>query len=297
MNEFQREMQPWPALAPFGRTVKLLRGGLSVFVYDSGASEKPPLVLIHGLGDEADTWRHVFAPLSERYRVVALDLPGFGRSEKPNRAYALSFLRDTVVDLLDTLKLSPATLMGSSLGAVIAQAVALAHPARVRELILLDGSITSRAQKVNPVILQMALPFLGERMYSGLRGHPQAAYDSLRPYYANLDSLPEVDRQFLYQRVNERVWSDGQMRAFLSILRQLVFSAPFRQKAQETQLAQLTTPTHAIWGELDVINAVESGRALVAVQKSARLTVLPGVGHLPQQEAPELIVKAVSSER
>lgn len=283
-------MQPWPTLAPFGRTVKLLHGGLSVFVFDSGASEKPPLVLIHGLGDEADTWRHVFAPLSERYRVVALDLPGFGRSEKPNRAYALNFLRDTVVDLLDTLKLNPATLMGSSLGAVIAQAVALAHPARVRELILLDGTLTSRAQKVSPVILQMALPFMGERMYSGLRGQPQAAYDSLRPYYSNLDALPEADRQFLYQRVNERVWSDGQMRAFLSILRQMVFSLPFQQKGQEAQLAQLTTPTHAIWGELDVINSVESGRALAATQKSARLTILPGVGHLPQQEKPEAVI-------
>ncbi|MBL8045529.1 MAG: alpha/beta fold hydrolase [Anaerolineales bacterium] len=293
MNEFQREMQPWPALAPFGRTVKLLRGGLSVFVFDSGASDKPPLVLIHGLGDEADTWRHVFGPLSERYRVVALDLPGFGRSEKPNRAYALSFLRDTVVDLLDTLKLTPATLMGSSLGAVIAQAVALAHPAHVRELILLDGSITSRAQKVSPVILRMALPFLGEQMYSGLRGQPQAAYDSLRPYYANLDALPEADRQFLYQRVNERVWSNGQMRAFLSILRQLVWSLPLQQKNMEAQLTQLTTPTHAIWGELDVINSVESGRALATVQKSARLTVLPGVGHLPQQEAPKELLAVI----
>jgi pimeloyl-ACP methyl ester carboxylesterase len=83
------------------------------------------------------------------------------------------------------------------------------------------------------------------------------------------------------------------MRAFLSILRQLVWSMPLQQKNIEAQLAHLTTPTHAIWGELDVINSVESGRALAAVQKSARLTVLPGVGHLPQQEAPKELLAVI----
>jgi pimeloyl-ACP methyl ester carboxylesterase len=292
MSEFQREMQPWPALAPYARKVQT-RSGLTLFAFEAGAKDAPPLVLIHGLGDEADTWRHVFLPLVERYRVIALDLPGFGRSDKPDRTYSLAFLRDSIVELMDALGCQTAGLAGHSLGAVIAQSVALEYPARVRELVLISGSLTARAQKLNPVMLQMALPFLGERMYNSLRASPDAAYATLRPYYADLDALPEEDRKFLYQRVNERVWSDGQRRAFLSILRQLVWNTPFRQKKLEARLARLITPTRVVWGEADAVNAVESGRALTAIQRSATLTVLHGVGHNVQQEAPEMLLEVI----
>ncbi|MBL8057058.1 MAG: alpha/beta fold hydrolase [Anaerolineales bacterium] len=291
MTQFQGPMQPWPALAPFGRTVRL-PGDLNVFVYTAGQPEAPALVLIHGLGDEADTWRHLFQPLAERYYVTALDLPGFGRSDKPRRAYTLPFLRDTVLALLDALGLARAALLGHSLGAVIAQSVALAQPERIPALTLLDGSLTSRAAKLNQGLLLMALPVVGAQIYNGLRRDPRAAYESLRPFYARLDDLPQADREFLFQRVNERVWSDGQRDAFLSILRHLVWTAPREQAKQEARLARLATPTHALWGELDAINSVESGRALTAVQATARLTVLAGLGHAPHQEAPEAVLRA-----
>lgn len=292
MNPFQREMQPWPALAVFGRTV-VLANGLMLFAFDSGATDKPPLLLIHGLGDEADTWRHVFAPLAERFRVVAPDLPGFGRSDRPAVTYSLAFLRDAVLGLMDALGLQRATLMGHSLGAVIAQHLALEQSGRVSDLILVGGSLTTRAARLNAVLLQMALPVLGERAYNALRADPNAAYESLRPFYGNLDALPEADRQFLYQRVNERVWSDGQRRAFLSILRQLVWVQPGQQKKLEARLATLTVPTRVVWGERDAVNSVESGRALIAVQRGATLTILPGIGHQVQQEAPEELLKVV----
>lgn len=298
MTSFQQPMQPWPALAPYGRTVRLRGGGLQIFLYEAGADEQPALLLIHGLGDEADTWRHVIAPLAERYHVLAPDLPGFGRSEKPNRAFTLAFLRDALIDLWETLGLSDVALMGSSLGGALAQSVALERPDRVTRLILIGGSFTARSQQLNPTILQMALPFLGERLYNSFRRDPQAAYDSLRPYYADLDSMPKADRSFLYQRVNERVWSDGQRRAYLSILRHLVWSFPLRQRAVEAQLARLSVPTLAVWGEHDHINSIESGRALIAIQPTARLVVVPGAGHLAHQEKPmEFLALIEASER
>jgi pimeloyl-ACP methyl ester carboxylesterase len=297
MNEYRRPMQPWPGLEHYGRTVRLDGRGLTLFLYEAGASDAPAMLLIHGLGDEADTWRHVVAPLAERYHVLAPDLPGFGRSDKPNRAYTLPFLRDTLLALMDALGLEQAALMGHSLGAVLAQLAALERPGRVPALSLVSGTLTSRAQKLNPVILQMAVPVLGDWMYNSLRGNPQTAYATLRPYYANLDGLPEADRKFLHRRVNERVWSDGQRRAFLSILRQLVWTQPRQQRRFEARLARLETPTHVVWGELDAINSIESGRALAAIQSTAKLTVLPGVGHLPHQEAPEAFLSAILTDQ
>jgi pimeloyl-ACP methyl ester carboxylesterase len=294
MRQFRGPMQPWPGLAQFGRTVRL-PDGLNLFVFEAGRRSAPALVLIHGLGDEADTWRHVFTPLAERYRVLALDLPGFGRSDKPRRTYSLPFLRDTVVALMDAAGVGAAALMGHSLGAIIAQSVALEHPQRVTALTLLDGSLTMRAARLNQALLLMSLPVVGAQLYNGLRRDPRAAYESLRPFYARLDDLPQADRDFLFQRVNERVWSDGQRDAFLSILRYLVWTAPRRQRQAEARLARLAVPTRAVWGELDAINSVDSGRALIQVQATASLTVLPGCGHAPHQEAPQALLNALEA--
>ena len=292
-SPYQRPMTPWPALAPYAGTVRLPRASLQLFVYQAGPAAAPPVLLIHGLGDEADTWRHVFGPLAERYRVAALDLPGFGRSDKPRRAYTLPYLRDVVLELLDALGWPAATLLGHSLGAAIAQQAALARPDRVSALWLVDGTLTSRAAKLNQMLLLMALPVAGTMMYNALRRDPQAAYNSLRGFYHRLDDLPEADRTFLFERVNERVWSDGQRDAFLSILRHLVWTAPREQAKLEARLARLATPTRVVWGALDAINSVESGRALAAIQAAATLTILPDCGHAPHQEAPAALLRAV----
>src|SRR5947209_13116044 len=139
---FRGPMQPWPALAPFGRRVAVT-GGRKLFVFEAGNPAAPALLLIHGLGDEADSWRHVFEPLAVRHHVIAVDLPGFGRSD-PVPSYQLPVLRDALLDLLDALSLPAATLVGNSLGAMLAQMVALQAPPRVAGLLLVDGTLTSR---------------------------------------------------------------------------------------------------------------------------------------------------------
>jgi pimeloyl-ACP methyl ester carboxylesterase len=75
-------MESWPGLAPFGRTLDLGHGQERIHAFDAGPgrADAPVLVFVHGLGDEADTWRHLFPLLSDRFRLIAVDLPGFGRS-------------------------------------------------------------------------------------------------------------------------------------------------------------------------------------------------------------------------
>ncbi len=114
-------LMPSPeGLAALSHTVTL-DAGLRIHYYAAGAPAAPALVLIHGLGDEADTWRHILRPLAETHRVIALDLPGFGRSGHPQRAYTLTFFAQTVAQLLRALAVPRATLVGSSLGAAVAQ--------------------------------------------------------------------------------------------------------------------------------------------------------------------------------
>ncbi len=296
MNIYQRPMLPWPGLDTYARSVRLATSRLTIHTYDTGEGAAPPVLLIHGLGDDADTWRYLIAPLSTQRRVIALDLPGFGRSDKPERAYTIPFFQDTFLDLLDTLSIPRATLIGHSLGALVAHAVALHCPERVERLILIGGSLAAGTQKLELSTLLFLLPMLGEWQYNNLRKDPAAAYRTLDAYYSRLDRLPEADRTFLLQRVNERVWSDGQRQAFLSTLRNLARWLPGQQRALASRLASLAVPTLVIWGEADHIQTVGNGHALVKMQPSARLVVVPEAGHNVQQENPQAVLDAITTE-
>jgi pimeloyl-ACP methyl ester carboxylesterase len=294
-NPYPGPMAPWPGLAPFGRRVPV-GGGRQLFIFEAGDAAAPALVLVHGLGDEADSWRHVFGPLTKRHHVVAVDLPGFGRSD-PVPRYSLPVLRDSLLSLLEAMNLSAVTLVGSSLGAMISQTVALTAPRRVAGLVLVDGTLMIKGSAVNWRALRMALPVIGNLIYTGYRRDPQAAYDSLRPFYGNLDALAEADRKFLFQRVNERVWNDTQRRAYLGLYQNLTWMAPWQQKGAGPALSKLTIPTRLIWGEQDRIMPLAAAHALLELQPAARLTLIPGGGHLPHQEQPAAFLEALLAAR
>lgn len=289
-------MQPLPAFASFVRRIELTQHKLVLFLYDAqpGDSRRAPLLLVHGLGDEADTWRHVLPALAAQQRVLAVDLPGFGRSDKPDASYTVPWYAAVLCDLLDTLHIERAAVVGHSLGAITAHWLALEHPERVERLALLAGGLVAPTRKPDISTLLLLTPGLGEWLYTRLRKSPQAAYDSLRPFYANLDGLPQADRDFLFRRVNERVGNDDQRRAFFRTLRALAKWLPAQQKTLASRLAECKTPTTVLWGELDHVASVENGRALAALYPPAQLTILSDTGHNLQQERPEAVIATIS---
>ena len=100
--------------------------GVPTFLYDAG--EGPPVVLIHGYGDTADGWRRVVPGLLPRHRVVALDVPPFGRSAEPDVPRLLDFYREFFPELFERLEIESATVIGHSLGGAISLHVALERP-------------------------------------------------------------------------------------------------------------------------------------------------------------------------
>jgi len=163
----------------------------------------------------------------------------------------------------------------------------------VERLILVDGSLVARSQEIDLATLLFLIPGLGEWLYTRLRYDPQAAYQTLAPYYSRLNELPDADRAFLFQRVNERVWSDGQRRAFFSTFRNLARWLPGQQRDLASRLSTLGIPTLVVWGEADRINSIENGRALAELQATARLAVVPGAGHNVHQENAEAVLKVI----
>jgi pimeloyl-ACP methyl ester carboxylesterase len=270
--------------------------GIRLHCYDAGApSADPPIILIHGLGDEADTWRHLILPLAESRRVVALDLPGFGRSDHPYVAYTLAFYAKIIAKLIGALEVKRAILVGSSMGAAIAQRLALVQPELVEQLILVAGGVPiARSLPTGPIWLFL-IPGVGELIYTSLRRSSDGGYSTLEPYYYRLAELPEADRTFLAKRVRDRVSSNGQRRAFLSALRWGAIERAFRTDQLRRLVIQQSTPTHLIWGEHDQIVPVALAHALAALLPNGRVTIMPACGHLPQQERPEELLELIKA--
>ena len=122
----------------------------------------PPVLAIHGLGGTKGSFLLTVAALAGRFRVVAVDLPGFGDSDKPiGAAYDASFFADAMIDLLDALELDRADLIGNSLGGRVALEVALRDPERVGRLALLAPSLAWRRPRRWAPALRLVRPELG----------------------------------------------------------------------------------------------------------------------------------------
>jgi pimeloyl-ACP methyl ester carboxylesterase len=274
--------RPHPNLESFLRRLE----GFAYFDSFTGGGV-PAVVLVHGNGDEADTWRHVVAPLSQSHRVLAPDLPGFGRTP-PRGDGSIENLASALRDFLDAVRLERVHLVGSSLGGVVCATLAARHPERALSLTLIGGASPALGGiHANPALKPLLEPGMGEAFYTGLRdGGQDAAFGTLRPYYANLDALPAEDLEFLRERVWARVWSDSQRAAFFAAMRSLFADQPPLSLPE-------TLPTHLIWGELDGIMPVQSAHAIVHSYPQARLDVVRGCGHLPHQEKPEAFLKVL----
>lgn len=120
---------------PYPVHYQQLGDGQEVAYVDKG--EGAAIILIHGLGSYIPAWKKTIPALTENHRVVALDLPGFGKSSKDASSYSMPFFAKTVADLQDSLGIEKATWVGHSMGSQIALRAALNHPDKVNRLVLL----------------------------------------------------------------------------------------------------------------------------------------------------------------
>jgi len=292
---FKEPMHPWRGLEANQHEIFLPCSNLKIFYFAAGNPEHQPIIMIHGLGDEADTWRHIINPLSSEYHVVALDLPGFGRSEKPKKKYTPDLHMQSILGLMDALRVDNPILIGSSLGGMLAHGLAMRFPERVAGMILVGGAFHGVKSIRNSSLRLMQTPLLGEWIYTRFRKDPQQAYETLRSVYYDINQLPKEDRDFLFTRVNKRVWSDGQRRAYLSTLRNMVPWVRALQSNLPKRLTELSTPTLLIRGEHDPLFSEENIDYVSQRQPNAEQFTIPGSGHLPQQEKPWDFIQAVQS--
>ncbi|MCL2602740.1 MAG: alpha/beta hydrolase, partial [Treponema sp.] len=195
-------MALWHALSANAFCLKdSARPAESIFYYDTapsgggGSTPRAVFVLLHGLGDEADTWRHILPLVSAAgCRALAPDLPGFGRSVSSGRislsSYAAAVARFVEAVVLPgagnsgTLERPPVFLVGSSMGAIVAEAAALHKPELASGLILMGASIPGGPG--NRALFALIKRLFRRKWYRSYRKDPDGAWRSLAPYYADV---------------------------------------------------------------------------------------------------------------
>lgn len=254
--------------------------GGSLTHYETAGNGKTPIVLLHGFGSWSFTWRPVLAALGTdpRFTVYALDMRGFGFTERPADAlYDASGFAAHVEEFIDTLKLDRPILVGNSLGGDVALRVALDRPDRVRALVLADAAIGQSSPLVSRAVTRLGLvpPFHRTLLRAGARWalRDRVEADYFDPKSVRVDEIVANLRRPLDQR--------GAEDALLSMLRTA------DQPLSPARVATVRVPTLVVWGENDRITPLDAGRRLASQIPGARLVTYPRTGHHPQEEARE----------
>jgi pimeloyl-ACP methyl ester carboxylesterase len=261
----------YPAGTPFRARYRNIEG-TRLRMIDSG--QGTPVVFIHGFGASIYGWRKTLPPVAAAgYRVIAFDNRGFGFSDKPAHGYSTAAYAHLVVTLLDSLRIASAVLVGHSMGGAIAAEVALAHPDRVRGLVVIDGAGYGVRW---PGVLKVARwPFAGA-LATGFRGR-WITGRILRSTYADPRKVTEGDVDQYYAPVPAADYG----RALRGVLRE------FRFDTLVGRLGALQTPTLVIWGDADRWIPVRDGTRLASELPRAVFVVVPRTGHAAAEESPD----------
>jgi 2-hydroxy-6-oxonona-2,4-dienedioate hydrolase len=261
--------------------------GLPIRYLEAGTG--PPLVLLHGAGDNALDWQWVMLALAATHRVFAPDLPGSPDSARPVADYSPAFFERFVAAFVDALDIGRATFVGNSLGGFISLRLALSDSTRVRALVLADSAGLGRA--VNPAFTSVNVPGLGEAAIPFWRT-PAGAYQRAWGRTALLFAHPAgVPRQWLAEQ-RRLALSPGYLEAHLSVLRAQVDLGGQREVLVD-RLPSLTIPTLVVWGKRDRVFPESQVRDAVAYLPEGTLALIPDCGHMPHVECPDRFLAAL----
>jgi pimeloyl-ACP methyl ester carboxylesterase len=258
--------------------------GMQVHVRDQGPRDDfLPIILLHGTGASLHTWEGWVATLSATRRVITVDLPGHGLTgPDPAGDYTNQRYVRFVTALADALGIQRFALGGNSLGGEIAWETAVAHPARVMKLILVDAAGYPLAPRSVPIGFRIArTPVLNRLAEVTLPRSLVAA--SVRNVYGNPDrvTVDLVDRYF------DLTLRSGNRRAMAQRFAQM------QPGARAALVLTIKTPTLILWGGQDRLIPPELGRRFALEIAGSRLVVFEPLGHVPQEEDPATTVQPV----
>jgi pimeloyl-ACP methyl ester carboxylesterase len=250
----------------------------------------PVLLLIHGMAGSSRTWEPVLPLLTDRFTVIAPDLPGHGRSDPAQGDYSLGAYASVLRDLLAVLELDRATIVGHSLGGGIAMQFAYQYPERCDRLVLVDSGGLGR--EVSWLLRAMALPGAELTMPVLFPGFAREWGGAVERFFRA--------RGIRWARASEswRAYASltgpENRRAFVHTVRAVI--DPGGQSVSAVDRLYLTSeiPTLIIWGDQDRIIPLAHAHAAHQAMPGSRLAIIEGTGHFPQAEEPARFARIVA---
>ncbi len=252
--------------------------GDSVYIFEAGSENDTTLILVHGVGDKgARIWDPLIPMLSSRYRILAFDLPGFGRSAKSNALYSPEQYSKFIRWLANQYVNGPYMLMGHSLGGGVALCYAGLYPGQMEKLILIDAcgvlhrSVLTRYMvhidvENDSKFISKSLEILNDIISSTISG------------FEKIGLRDNIDEVLNDPRLRKRVLRGNPTRVAGLALVQYDFSEI---------LENIDIPVYIIWGSEDIITPLRTGKILVTKIPNAHLEVIENAEHVPFLDHPD----------
>jgi pimeloyl-ACP methyl ester carboxylesterase len=294
-------MQPYDVPAPVGIDRTTLLPPLKTWTwqgqriaYREAGRQGTPLILVHGFGASSIHWRKNFAQLSQQHHVWAIDLLGFGASDKPREvAYTFDTWAAQLEAFTEQVVGAPSLWVGNSIGCIVCLQAAVDRPDLVRGLSLLNCSLRllhEKKRQTQSWIQQAGTPLvqklltqtpLGRVFFDRLR-NPRALRKVLLQAYAQ----PEAVTDELVNLLLEPAFDEGALEVFLAFINYA--SGPLAEDLLP-KLNKQQCPVQFLWGEQDPWEPIKLGRAYAAYPCVEEFMALPQAGHCPQDEVPEVV--------
>jgi pimeloyl-ACP methyl ester carboxylesterase len=255
---------------PPHRTEYLQAGDVRVRALRAGHGDTT-VVLIHGFGEHLLTWRGVVDPLAADYRVIALDLPGFGGSDKPAGPYTMDAMAERVGNFLARYARPPTVLVGHSMGGAIAAEVAIRYPDLVQALVL-----------IAPAGLRVGLGPITGGMTPG-RAAAIGVWEVARAFIT-----PLHDPEWMAEPVGMSDYDPSTDPAFRASTAKVLQDFDFTGIGE--RFRKIRQPTLIIWGRQDPVIPYEVAQPLAKMINCNSLVTLERTLHRPQAERPDTVV-------
>jgi pimeloyl-ACP methyl ester carboxylesterase len=259
------------AKQPEDKTIAVF--GQTIHYWDVGSG--PVLVLVHGLGSSKDgDWGKVVAPLSQKYRVIAPDQVGFGRSDKPLLDYKIQTYVDFLNEFLRELKVEKASLMGESLGGWISALYVIelsggAHLIPVEKLVLVDAAGLKQDKPI---------PNLNPSTLEDMRKVMEAVF---------------YDTSWLTEETLQKAFTDKLAKHDSYTVHSILTNATLPAERLDERLGNIHVPTLVVWGKEDTLLPIASGERYAAGIPGAKLVSFEHCGHVPPIEKTREFLSAV----
>ena len=248
-----------------------------------GNPDNPPVLLLHGVGRSLEDWAPQWNRLAGSYRVITLDIPGFGFSSRPTESMTLGSLARGVVDTLDALgEQRPLHVIGNSLGGAVALQLLVLQPCRVASLVLVNSAGFGR--EVTMLLRMLALPVIGRL----------ATRRTTRASARMLERSIFADRSLASRQRIEHAVAIGRQPDSGVVMREIAGELATGRGVKDGWRAELSSaaeqhprPTLIIWGDRDRVLPAHHLETAQRLMPHAKTHLFDGVGHMPQIECPD----------